>query len=60
MPLQKYLNVRVTEESNLHQNSEKLPLPMNSIFRKLYNFSKQYPQFGLEVSIESTSEEDVD
>lgn len=33
---------------------------MNSIFRKLYNFSKQYPQFGLEVSIESTSEEDVD
>ena len=60
MPLQKYLNVRVTEESNLHQNSEKLPLPMNSIFRKLYNFSKQYPQFGLEVSIESTSEEDID
>lgn len=33
---------------------------MNSIFRKLYNFSKQYPQFGLEVSIESTSDEDID
>ena len=33
---------------------------MNSIFRKLYNFSKQYPQFGLEVSIESNSDEDID
>jgi hypothetical protein len=33
---------------------------MNSIFRKLYNFSEQYPQFGLEVSIESTSDEDID
>ena len=40
LPLQDYLNVKVTEECNLQQKSEKLPLPMNSIFRKLYNFSK--------------------
>ena len=40
IPLQEYLDVRVTEQSQLQKLSEKLPLPMNTIFRKLYNFSE--------------------
>ncbi len=57
MPLQEYLDVRVSEQSQLQKLSEKLPLPMNTIFRKMYNFSKQYPLYGLDVSIKALSAE---
>ena len=30
---------------------------MNTIFRNLYNFSREYPHYGLEVSIKSISED---
>ena len=59
IPLQDYLNVKVTEESLLQERSEKLPLAMNTVFRKLYNFAKQYPHFGLEVLIQNTTESDT-
>lgn len=60
LPIQSHLNMKLSEERALFLSSENLPLPMNTLFRKLYDFSRSSPQFGLEVAIKSNSGEAVD
>ena len=38
LSLQEHLDVKLTIESELYAKSETLPLPLNTLFRKLYNF----------------------
>ncbi|TNV84672.1 hypothetical protein FGO68_gene6114 [Halteria grandinella] len=58
VPIQQHLGQKLSEERQLFLKSENLPLPLNTVFRKLYQFQNQHPQFGIDVQIKGYQAQD--
>lgn len=48
IPLQDYLDVKITKNAEHNAIVGKLPTALQTIFQKLKVFSEQYPQFNLQ------------
>lgn len=49
--VQDFLGVSLTRDNQLLQQCSHLPLPLNTLFRKLYHYTQTHEQIGFEVSI---------
>ena len=51
IPLQDYLDVKITKNAELSAIVGKLPTALQTVYKKLKIFSDQYPQFNLQVMV---------
>eukprot|EP00347_Sterkiella_histriomuscorum_P007800 403347513 len=57
LPIQEYLNVTLTEDYQRMSQANDLPLPLNTLYRKFLHFSKDFPQFCMQVEAKGDSDQ---